>query len=78
MASLRTSGRNPCLPPHLVVAKWLANVASCSTSCSTEWRVGCPTMVSNVTAYIRPIAILVMTVTVVVISAMVAPFMRYK
>ena len=78
LASLRTSERNPCFPPHLVVAKWLANVTSFLTRCRTEWRVVCPTMVSSGTSYIRPLTISVMAGTVVVISAMVAPFVCYK
>ena len=71
LASLRTSGRNLCFPPHLVVAKWLANFVSCSSRCHTYWRVGCPTMESIWTASIVPLTILVMTATVVVIAAMV-------
>ena len=78
LASLRTSKRNPFFPPHLVVAKWLANVARCSTRCPTEWRVGCLTMASSGTASILPITISAMAVTVVVIATMVALFVRYK
>ena len=76
--SLRTSWRNPCFPPHLVVAKWLVNVTSCLTSCCTEWRVVFLIMESSRTAYILPLTTLVMVATVVVIAAMDVPFVRNK
>ena len=43
-----------------------------------DWMLGCPKMVSSGMASILPLTILVMAVTVVVIAAMVAPFVRYK
>ena len=59
-----------------MVAKWLANTASCSTRCQTKLRVGCPTIVSSVTAYILPLIISVMVVTVAMIAVMIAQFLR--
>ena len=78
LALLMMIWRNMCFPPHLVVTKWLANLASCSTRRCTEWRVGFPKIQSSGTAYILPLTILVMAATIVVVAAMVAPFMHYK
>ena len=78
MSSLGTSRRNPCFPSHLVVAKWLTNIASFSTRCHMETRMGCLTMASSGTASILPLTILVAAVTVVVIVATVSALVRYK
>ena len=75
LVSVRTSSRKPFLPPHLVVAKWLANYASWLTRCRMELRVGCPMIVSIGTASILLLTILVMSVTVAVIAAMIVPFL---
>ena len=69
---------NTCFPPHLVVTKCLTNDANCSTRCFTELKVDCLTMASSRTAPICPLNISVMAFIVVVIVAMVAPFVRYE
>ena len=71
LVSASTSRRKPCLPPHSVIAKWLANSTSWSMRCRTKLRVGCPTIVSSVTAYILPLIISVMVVTVAMIAVMI-------
>ena len=57
-------------------SKWLANAASWLTRCCMELRVGCPTIAWSGTASILPLTIFVMVVTVAVIAAMIAPFLR--
>ena len=71
--SMRTSGSNPCLPPHLDVAIWLAEVMSCLTRCCMDLRVGCTTIVLSGTASILSITILLIAV---MIAAIFAPFVR--
>ena len=62
-------------PPDSVVAKWLAKAARWSTRCRTELRVGCYMIVLSGTAYILPLTILVIKVTVSVIATTIAPFL---
>ena len=78
LASLRTRKSNPCFPPHLVVAKWLANVVNCSMRCRTGWRMGCPKMVSSRRVSVVPLTYSVISVTVFVVIVMVTPFVCYK
>ena len=64
------------MPPHSVVEKYMVKAASCLTRCQMELWLVCPTIVLIGDASILPLTISVISVTVAVIAAKFAPFLR--